>query len=59
MDWCLGVGWKYVVYQAYELDEKGKRTGKIYTGRTSGDDDMSVDQILKKDIQITIEILSL
>ena len=50
---------KYVVYQAYELDEKGKRTGKIYTGRTSGDDDMSVDQILKKDIQITIEILSL
>ena len=39
---------KYVVYQAYELDEKGKRTGKIYTGRTSGDDDMSVDQILKR-----------
>ena len=39
---------KYVVYQAYDLDEKGKRTGKIYTGRTSDDDDMSVDQILKR-----------
>ena len=37
-----------VVYQAYELDKKGKRADKIYTGRTSSDDDMSVDQILKK-----------
>jgi uncharacterized protein RhaS with RHS repeats len=34
---------KYVVYQAVDLD-----TGKIYTGRTSGADDMSVDQILNK-----------
>ena len=25
---------KYFVYQAYELDAKGNRTGKIYTGRT-------------------------
>ncbi|MDY5938610.1 MAG: RHS repeat-associated core domain-containing protein [Phocaeicola sp.] len=39
---------KYIVYQAYELDAKGNRTGKIYTGRTSGDDNMSVDQILNR-----------
>jgi RHS repeat-associated protein len=34
---------KYIVYQAKEID-----TGKIYTGRTSGSDDMTVDQILNK-----------
>ena len=39
---------KYVVYQAYELDAKGNRTGKIYTGRTSGGDNMSVVQILNR-----------
>ena len=39
---------KYFVYQAYELDAKGNRTGKIYTGRTSGGDNMSVVQILKR-----------
>ena len=39
---------KYFVYQAYELDAKGNRTGKIYTGRTSGGDNMSVVQILNR-----------
>jgi RHS repeat-associated protein len=34
---------KYVVYQAKE-----KSTGKTYTGRTSGSDDMSVREILNK-----------
>ena len=39
---------KYVVYQAYELDAKGNRTGKIYTGRTSGNDNLSINQILNR-----------
>ena len=39
---------KYVVYQAYELDAKGTCTEKIYTGRTNGNDNMSIDQILNR-----------
>ncbi len=39
---------KYVVYQAPVLDANGKATGKIYTGRTSGADGMSIEQILSK-----------
>ena len=39
---------KYIVYQAPELDVTGNPTGKIYTGRTSGADEMSVRQILSK-----------
>jgi RHS repeat-associated protein len=35
---------KYVVYQAPDLDNPGK----IYTGRTSGSDDKSVTDLLKK-----------
>ena len=41
-------GVKYIVYQASELDATGNPTGKICTGRTSGADDMSEDQILSK-----------
>ena len=39
---------KCIVYQAPELDATGNPTGKIYTGRTSGADEMSVRQILSK-----------
>ena len=39
---------KYIVYQAPELDATGNPTGKLYTGRTSGADEMSVHQILSK-----------
>ncbi len=39
---------KYIVYQAPVLDANGNPTGKVYTGRTSGADDLSVRQILKK-----------
>ena len=39
---------RYIVYQAPELDATGNPTGKIYTGRTSGADEMSVRQILSK-----------
>lgn len=39
---------KYIVYQAPELDAMGNPTGRIYTGRTSGADEMSVEQILAK-----------
>lgn len=39
---------KYVVYQAYELDAKGTCTEKIYTRRTNGNDNMSIDQILNR-----------
>ena len=41
---------KYVVYQAYELDAKGTCTEKIYTGRTNGNDNMSIDQILNRQV---------
>ncbi|RIY35306.1 type IV secretion protein Rhs [Capnocytophaga canis] len=37
------LGKTYIVYQAIDLD-----TGKIYTGRTSGDDNLSIRQILDK-----------
>ena len=39
---------KFIVYQANELDDAGNPTGKIYTGRTRGSDEMSTQQILKK-----------
>jgi RHS repeat-associated protein len=39
---------KYVVYQAPVLDANGNPTDKVYTGRTSGSDDMSVEQILNR-----------
>jgi RHS repeat-associated protein len=39
---------KYIVYQAPELDSNGNLTGKIYTGRTSGSDNMTTKQILDK-----------
>ena len=39
---------KYVVYRANELDVDGNRTGKIYIGRTSGNDNMTIDQILNR-----------
>ncbi|WP_080939708.1 RHS repeat-associated core domain-containing protein [Porphyromonas gulae] len=39
---------KYIVYQAPELDAMGKPTGRFYTGRTSGADEISVEQILTK-----------
>ncbi|WP_430438258.1 RHS repeat-associated core domain-containing protein, partial [Parabacteroides merdae] len=39
---------KYIVYQAPVLDANGKPTGKVYTGRTSGADDMTRQQILNR-----------
>ena len=39
---------KCIVYQAPELDATGNPTGKIYTGRTSGADEMSVRQVSSK-----------
>ncbi len=39
---------KYIVFQAHELDVNSNPTGKIYTGRTSGSDNMSTQQILNK-----------
>ena len=39
---------KYIVYQAPVLDANGKPTGKVYTGRTSGADDMTREQILNR-----------
>jgi RHS repeat-associated protein len=39
---------KYIVYQAPELDAKGNPTEKIYTGRTSGADNMTREQIFAK-----------
>ena len=39
---------KYIVYQAPVLDASGQPTGKIYTGRTSGNDNLSTSQILNR-----------
>lgn len=39
---------KYLIYQASELDENGKPTSEIYTGRTRGDDNKSNKSILNK-----------